>query len=29
VQGIQDQLQAGTYSVNYKKLATQLISILA
>ncbi len=29
VQGIQDQLQAGTYSVNYKKLAKQLISILA
>jgi len=29
VQGIQNQLQAGTYSVNYQKLAKQLISILA
>lgn len=29
VQGIQNQLQAGTYSVNHQKLAEKLISILA
>ena len=29
VQGIQNQLQAGTYSVNHQKLAEKLSSILA